>query len=127
MNNMNMGAMNIPANQPNTYTADMGIHFPPPENFNTEAMKGSFQQILSENIGNYAHIDFLIGTTELVRKSGYIFAVGRGVVTLYDDANNVYVTCDVYSVKFVTFIPPVTQMPVQNIPMQNIYDMQMRR
>ena len=53
-----------PTQQPNIIT-NSGGQFRSPlvqPNFNTEEMRGSMQQILSENVGEYVVIEFLIGT-----------------------------------------------------------------
>lgn len=82
------------------------INTPPEEDFDTEAMQGSMQQFLSENLGTYVVIEFLIGTQTIVRKEGVLYAVGRSVVTLYEELSQTFVTCDIFSVKFVTFYLP---------------------
>lgn len=82
------------------------INTPPPEDFNTEAMQGSMQQFLSENLGIYAVIEFLVGTQTLTRKEGILYSVGRSVVTLYEELSQTFVVCDIFSVKFVTFYLP---------------------
>ncbi len=64
------------------------------------------QQFLSENLGNYVIIEFLIGTQTLTRKAGILYAVGTSVVTLYEEISQTFVTCDIFSVKFVTFYLP---------------------
>lgn len=79
---------------------------PPQEDFNTEEMRGSMQYILSMNIGNYVVCEFLIGTQEMVRKQGMLYFVGRSYVTLYDEAVNNFIVCDIFSVKFVYFYMP---------------------
>lgn len=66
-------------------------------------LQGSFQQILAENLGHYVQIDFLVGVETLVRRSGIIYAVGRSFVVLYDETNQNFVMCDVFSAKFVAF------------------------
>lgn len=66
-------------------------------------LQGSFQQILAENLGHYVQIDFLVGVETLVRRSGIIYAVGRSFVVLYDESNQNFVMCDVFSAKFVAF------------------------
>ncbi|MEG0771012.1 MAG: hypothetical protein RR436_03840 [Clostridia bacterium] len=68
-----------------------------------EIYEGTMQSILIKNIGNYASIEFLIGTSALVRKEGVLFSVGISYVTLYDNLNGVYTVCDIYSIKFVNF------------------------
>ncbi len=90
------------------------INVPPPESFDSEAMQGSMQQILFDNIGVYATVEFLVGTQSLLRKDGFIYSVGRTYVILYEDRLQHYVVCDIFSVRFVTFYPPGTKPPLQS-------------
>lgn len=85
---------------------DTGITTPPEQNFNTPAMEGSMQQFLSDNLGEYVIIEFLVGTQTLTQKAGVLYAVGTSVVTLYEEVSQTFVTCDIFSVKFVTFFLP---------------------
>lgn len=82
------------------------ITTPPPQDFDTPAMNGSMQQFLSENLGQYVVIEFLVGTQTLTTKAGVLYAVGTSVVTLYQELSQTFVTCDIFSVKFVTFYLP---------------------
>jgi len=82
------------------------ITTPPPQDFNTPAMQGSMQQFLADNLGQYVVIEFLIGTQEVTRKAGVLYAVGTSVVTLYEEMSQTFVTCDMFSIKFVTFYLP---------------------
>lgn len=86
---------------------------PPPIDFNSEEMQGSIQKILSENTGEYVVIEFLIGTEQIMRKQGLLYFVGTSYVTLYDDASNNFIVCDLFSIKFVYFYFP-GQCPNQN-------------
>ena len=87
--------------------SDIGsINTPPEENFNTEAMQGSMQQFLADNLGEYVIIEFLIGTQTMARKQGILHSVGRSVLTLFEETTQTYVLCDIFSVKFVTFYHP---------------------
>ena len=95
------------------------IHTPPEEDFNTEAMQGSMQQFLSENLGEYVVIEFLIGTQTITRKEGVLYAVGRSVVTLYEELNQTVVVWDIFSVKFVTFYMP-GQRPGSVLPAEEV-------
>lgn len=79
---------------------------PPQQDFDTPAMEGSMQQFLSENLGQYVVIEFLIGTQAVTTKSGILYAVGTSVVTLYQELSQTFVTCDIFSIKFVTFYLP---------------------
>ncbi len=82
------------------------ITTPPTQDFDTPAMQGSMQQFLSENLGLYVVIEFLIGTQTMTAKGGVLYAVGTSVVTLYDEISQTFVTCDIFSIKFVTFYLP---------------------
>ena len=79
---------------------------PKQDEFNTPDMIGSMQKILTDNIGQYVVIEFLIGVDRIVRKQGAIYFVGTSYVTLFDDMANNYIVCDIYSVKFVYFYYP---------------------
>ncbi len=97
--------------------AQMGITTPPIQNFNTPAMEGSMQQFLADNIGQYVVVEFLVGTNELTAKAGVLYAVGTSVVTLYQELTQTYVTCDMFSIKFVTFYLPGHRPWQVNFPM----------
>lgn len=92
---------------PNTVSGFPQFTTPPAENFDTETMRGSIQQIIADNIGIYVVCEFLMGTgAALVRKQGYIHSTGRSYFVLFEDQSNHYVMCDLFSVKFITFYPP---------------------
>ncbi len=98
---------NVMPNTLHTQAANNGgINTPPEENFNTQAMQGSMQQFLADNLGQYVIVEFLIGTQTMTRKEGILYAVGRSVVTLYEEQSQTFVVCDIFSVKFVTFYLP---------------------
>lgn len=82
------------------------LNVPPQQNFDTPAMQGSLQQALSENLGQFVVVEFLMGTNAMVQKSGILYSVGTSVVTLYDETTQTFVVCDIFSVKFVTFYLP---------------------
>lgn len=79
---------------------------PPQEDFDSEEMRGSMQMILSQNVGNFVVVEFLIGTGQIVRKQGMLYFVGRSFVTLYDEPANNFIVCDIFSIKFVYFYMP---------------------
>ena len=83
-----------------------GLVTPPDENFNTDAMRGSMQQILSDNLGNFVVCEFLVGTQAMTQKEGILYSVGRSYLTLYEELTQTFVVCDIFSVKFVTFYFP---------------------
>ena len=97
---------NIALNNANTAAQESGINTPTPPDFNTPAMEGSLQQFLADNLGEYVVVEFLIGTQAVTTKSGILYAVGTSVVTLYQELSQTFITCDLFSVKFVTFYLP---------------------
>ena len=86
---------------------------PQQEDFDSEEMRGSMQMVLAQNIGNVVVIEFLIGTGGIMRKQGMLYFVGRSFVTLYDEAANNFIICDIFSIKFVYFYMP-NDRPRQN-------------
>lgn len=106
MNNANRFFAGDPVDPPTDRAREGNIVVPPEEDFDTDAMRGSMQQILSENLGQFVVCEFLVGTESLVRKEGILYGVGRGYVTLYEEINMNYVVCDIFSIKFVTFYLP---------------------
>lgn len=87
-------------------TNQMGINVPADQDFDTLGFQGSMQQILQENTGNYVIVEFLIGSNQLVTKQGILYNVASQFLVLYDDIEARYVVCDIFSVKFVTFLEP---------------------
>lgn len=67
--------------------------------FSTDYIQG----IMRTALGYYIICDFLIGTQQIVRKQGYLVKSGINFFTLYDSEQNLYIVCDMYSVKFVYF------------------------
>ncbi len=119
MGSMPDGSMNDPSNsmasivptEPSTTPPrepGTAIYVPPEEGgqFDNEAYQGSMQQILGDNLGQFVVVEFLIGTNNMTTKEGILYAVGRSYVTLFDERNQTYVVCDIFSVKFVTFFQP---------------------
>ena len=65
--------------------------------FSTDYIQG----VMRATLGYYIICEFLIGTQEMVVRRGYLVASGINIFTLYDPEHNVYIVCDMYSVKFV--------------------------
>ena len=96
-----------------------GFNVPPDQDFNTVSFQGSMQQVLQENIGNYVIVEFLIGTGNLISRQGLLYNVSTQFLVLYDEIESRYVVCDIFSVKFVTFLLPgykPGQVPVESAP-----------
>ncbi|GEM_PF-4440984 len=67
--------------------------------------QGSLQQILADNVGNRVIVDFLVGSSNIVRKEGILYLVGVSYIVLYESRNDTYVVCNLYAIEFVTFLP----------------------
>ena len=74
------------------------------EDFNENPYIGSIQQVLFMNKCEAVICEYLIGSSNLVTKSGVLFAVADKYFVLFHPNNNTYTVCDIYSVKFITFI-----------------------
>jgi hypothetical protein len=77
--------------------------------------------VLQENIGNYVIVEFLIGTGSLISRQGVLYNVASQFLVLYDEFEARYVVCDIFSVKFVTFLLPgyrPGQIPAATYPSQ---------
>lgn len=68
-----------------------------------EIYRGSMQQIMAMNLGEYVQCDFLIGTDNILTKSGYLYDVGLKYFVLYNLEPENYVVCDIFNLKFITF------------------------
>ena len=91
---------------PDGSTQMLSFTTPPQQSFDTEEMRGSMQNVLASNIGEYVVIEFLIGTELIMRKQGILYHVGTSYVTLYDDDVRNFIVCDIFSIKFVYFYLP---------------------
>ena len=85
-------------------TTNGAFTVPPDQDFNTMSFQGSMQQVLQENVGKYVIVEFLIGTGSLTSRQGMLYYVGTQFLVLYDEFESRFVVCDIFSVKFVTFL-----------------------
>lgn len=90
-----------------------GFNPPVQQNFNSPDFEGQVQKVLTNNIGQYVVMEFLIGSDTIVRKQGILYFVGVSYVVLFDDVIGNYIVCDLYSIKFTYFYYP-GQRPNQN-------------
>ncbi len=107
---LKLNAMNYTVNPDGSVTV-AGFTIPATTDFSGEEYNGSIQRLLSENIGEYVMIEFLIGTEMIMRKQGILFYTGVSYVTLYNDTDGHFMTCDLFSIKFVNFYQVKTSVP----------------
>ena len=80
-----------------------GFDIPPRENFDTEELQGTFQQLLADNLGAYMIGEFLLGTNGMTTREGFLVGVGRSYILLFDFNTRVFTMCDAFSLKFASF------------------------
>lgn len=115
-----------------TQNADLGepvVRFAPNEGVSGVGMYGSIQEALADNLGLYAVCEFVVGTQSMETKEGILYSVGRSFVVLYDEKQQNFILCDVFSIKFVTLYmtgqrpwnlirtPPVPMVEVPGVGM----------
>lgn len=69
----------------------------------------SLSAILAANRGTYVVCEFLIGTINIVRREGVLYSSGYNYLTLYQEEQDRYVVCDIFSLKFITFYDTTTR------------------
>ena len=68
---------------------------------------------LRENIGKLMRVEFLIGTNNLVDRTGILLDVGASYILLRALESDVVTYCDIYSIKFIT---------ISNLPYNMLLD-----
>lgn len=68
-----------------------------------EAFAASMKALLGRNIGHYVVASFLVGTQSPVSWQGFLHSVGNDYIVIFQPDMGRYVTCDLYSLKFVEF------------------------
>lgn len=68
---------------------------------------------LRENIGKLMRVEFLIGTNNLVDRTGILIDVGASYILLRALESDVITYADLYSIKFIT---------ISNLPYNMLYD-----
>ena len=100
------------------------FEIPPREDFGTEELQGTFQQLLSDNLGAYMIGEFLLGTSGMTTREGFLVGVGRSFILLYDFSTRVFTMCDAFSLKFASF-PYLDAETIRNyIPRRYLYDLE---
>lgn len=94
-----------------------GINLPPESSmaFETAGMQGSMQQLLSENLGKFVLADFLVGVSNIVRRVGILYSVGRSYLVLYLEEYHTFQVCDIFSLKFISFFPPGSEPSLEQL------------
>jgi len=119
---MNQGMMRPPAQgarlarDMRPMVSDEVIEFPTTVN---EAHMGSLKAMLLRNIGNYVVATFLIGTQNTSSWAGILYAVGNDFVTIYQELQDRYIVCDMYSLKYMEFYDVQRREQCRQLMQQN--------
>ena len=68
-----------------------------------EAYQASLRSLLDRNVGFFIVASFLVGTQQTVTWQGILHTVGSDYIVLYQPDYERYISCDIYSLKFVQF------------------------
>ena len=68
-------------------------------------LEDTMQDVLARHIGHYVSCELLVGTQDTTLREGVLDEVGSGYFLLRDEHNGVQTSCDLYALKFVTFLP----------------------
>jgi hypothetical protein len=98
MSNSVVGGVPETAAVPAAAVTDDTVAAPP------AAEKGYIPWYLASNIGKSVRAEFIIGTNQYVDKTGILSEVGVNYFVLDDTGSRTKTMCDLYSVKFVTFL-----------------------
>ena len=77
----------------------MSVQGPPPV-MGIEYIPG----FLAKNIGRFVRAEFIVGTTQFIDRQGILLEVGVNYFVLQDIITKSTTMCDLYSVRFVTFL-----------------------
>ena len=93
---MSPGLGPLPARQDGMSTADQILH-------------SSWKSLMARNVGRRVIVSFLIGTQNTIVTHGILYEVGSDYIALYQPDEQSYISADLYSIRFVEFLPEVTQ------------------
>jgi len=107
---------------------------PPPPNFavpSNPLLPSEYKEIITYDnlqymnsflrtqIGKLCAVEFLVGTTGLATRIGFLIGVGINYILIQDSCSGEILVCDFYSVRFVRFFgnvcAPVLQIPVRGL------------
>ena len=93
---MSPGLGPLPARQDGMSTADQILH-------------SSWRSLMARNVGRSVIVSFLIGTQNTIVTHGILYEVGNDYIALYQPDEESYISADLYSIRFMEFLPEITQ------------------
>ena len=74
-----------------------------------QILHSSWKSLMARNVGRSVIVSFLIGTQNTIVTHGILYEVGNDYIALYQPDEESYISADLYSIRFVEFLPEVTQ------------------
>ena len=68
-----------------------------------DAYQASLRSLLDRNVGYFVVASFLVGSQRTITWQGILHTVGSDYIVLYQPDYERYISCDIYSIKFVQF------------------------
>lgn len=74
-----------------------------------ELLRSSWKSLMARNVGRSVIVSFLVGTRQTVVAQGILYEVGSDYIALYQPDRQSYVSADLYSIRFMEFLPEISQ------------------
>ena len=74
-----------------------------------QILHSSWKSLMARNVGRSVIVSFLIGTQNTIVTHGILYEVGNDYIALYQPDEQSYISADLYSIRFMEFLPEVTQ------------------
>lgn len=74
-----------------------------------QILHSSWKSLMARNVGRSVIVSFLIGTQNTIVTHGILYEVGNDYIALYQPDEQSYISADLYSIRFVEFLPEISQ------------------
>ncbi len=74
-----------------------------------QILHSSWRSLMARNVGRSVIVSFLIGTQNTIVTHGILYEVGNDYIALYQPDEESYISADLYSIRFMEFLPEISQ------------------
>lgn len=74
-----------------------------------QILHSSWKSLMARNVGRSVIVSFLIGTQNTIVTHGILYEVGNDYIALYQPDEQSYISADLYSIRFMEFLPEISQ------------------
>lgn len=74
-----------------------------------QLLHSSWKSLMARNVGRSVIVSFLVGTRQTVVAQGILYEVGSDYIALYQPRRQSYISADLYSIRFMEFLPEISQ------------------